>query len=141
VWSSALKIWLVVLSIAVTLICHWLTGIAVGASLPKTKDDFINDILSQLKGSYSGDPLLAGKTFRVDIKDFSLDDEETYALVEGLDDFWIIVLPMKWKKLYGTDQELCVCRSHKLQFVRKELVRATLTNSVVRQFTVPKSDR
>jgi hypothetical protein len=57
------KIWLVVLSIAVTLICHWLTGIAVGASLPKTKDDFINDILSQLKGSYSGDLYSPGKLF------------------------------------------------------------------------------
>jgi hypothetical protein len=115
--------WIAVLSLAATLACQWITGIAECAGLPKTKDDFINDILSQLKGSYSVDPLLAGQTFRVDIKDFSPTDDETYAVVERLDDFWIIVLPAERKKIYGTDQELCVCRSHKVKFVRKETRR------------------
>jgi len=131
------KTWFALFSLVVVT-CHSLLGTALGASLLKTKDDFINDILSQLKGSYFVDPLLAGKTFRVDIKDFSLADDETYAIVEGLDDFWIIVLPAETKKIYGTDQELCVCRSHKVKFVRKELVEVTRQNSLVRQFTVPK---
>lgn len=116
--------------------CQQVSETALYAS-SKTKADFISDILVQLANSYSVDPLVTGKTFTVIIKDFNLEDAETYALVEGIGEFWIVVLPAERKKIYGTDQELCVCRSYPVARVTKDVVEMTRKMGFVRQFTVP----
>jgi hypothetical protein len=84
------------------------------------------------------DPLIRGKTFEVLIKDFSLQDEETYAIVEERDDFWVISLPAERKELFGTD-DICVCRVLSLRKVTRDVVNNTRNNAIVRKFTVPNS--
>lgn len=101
-----------------------------------TKGEIIARIMQQLENTYSIDPKLTGRTLTAVIKDFSLDDEETYAIVEEMEKFWIITLPVRWDTLhgyYGTH----VGPSHKVELVRKELVSLTREQGIIFYFTVP----
>ncbi len=106
------------------------------SAVPPTKDVVIADVLYQLEGLYSLDPKRTGKTLTVVIKDFSLEDDETYAIVEEHKDFWIITLPVRWNTLHGY-YGVCVCISHKTKLVRKELVSTTIEEGTVLYFNVP----
>ena len=59
---------------------------AISAAESKSKDAFINEILDKVTFIYSRnpEPAIIGKTFKVTIKDFSVDDDETYLIVEGI---------------------------------------------------------
>ena len=107
------------------------------ASSVKTKEDLIDDILTDLGRVYFVDLDKRGRTYDVLIKDFSSDDDETYAIVEELDRFWIIILPKQLKKNIGVE-EVCACRDFDLSKVRKDLVDITRTHGLRMRFTVPK---
>jgi hypothetical protein len=104
------------------------------AVLP-TKDEVLADVLYQFEAEYSIDPKMVGKILTVVIKDFFLEDEETYAIVEEKKDFWIITLPVRWHQLHGY-YGAYVGRSHKTNLVRKELVSMTREQGTVFYFTV-----
>ena len=54
-------------------------------AVPNMKDVLVDKILDQLTIMYSpGNSTTKGKTFKVTIKDFSVDDDETYLIVEGI---------------------------------------------------------
>ncbi|MGH7404255.1 MAG: hypothetical protein ACREJA_00045 [Candidatus Methylomirabilales bacterium] len=104
------------------------------------KEALIERMLTSLGDLYSTNLKLRGKTFDVVIRDFSPeDDEETYAIIDELERFWVINLPgkTKWKTL-GVEG-ICVCKELSLRKVREDLVSATRNNGLRRQFTVPGS--
>jgi hypothetical protein len=71
------------------------------SAVPLTKDEVLTRALYQFEVGHSIDPKTVGKTLTVVIKDFSLEDEETYAIVEEDKEFWIITLPARWHQLHG----------------------------------------
>jgi len=117
-----------------------LSSTVLGAEFPRspvhlTKDDVLARALYQFEVGYSIDPKLVGKTLTIVIKDFSLEDEETYAIVEEEKEFWIITLPRRWNELHGY-YGVFVGRSHKVNLVRKELVSVTREQGTVFYATV-----
>jgi len=127
---------------------------AIAASAPKTKDALIQNILDQLTFMYSDDRDLIGRTFKVTIKDFSVNDDETYVIIDGVartntyvieevtDDFWTVTLPRGWKKIHPEDkrEDLTVMLGgqHRVEIVREDLVSATRKSGIVREITIPK---
>jgi hypothetical protein len=105
------------------------------ASEPEgTKDEIIRGILSDFQQEFFINPRLRGKTFEVVIKDFSVDDAKTYALIDALSSFFVISIPDK------RDNPVCgsACsKRHRLGKVRKELIAITRAKGLKRQFTVP----
>ncbi len=110
-----------------------------------SKDDYIADIVDELRSIYADDRIIAGKRITITIKDFSVTDEETYVIVEGADKtvegpnhFWIITLPEGRKKVHGPYiNVLCVCKSFPLEVARKDLVAKVRKNGIVKGITVP----
>lgn len=128
------------LTLAACILAGALSSSVLGAEFPRsavplTKDEVLADILYQFEVGYSIDPKMVGKTLTVVIKDFSLEDEETYAIVEEDKDFWIITLPVKWHQLHGY-YGAYVGVSHKANLVRKELVSTTREHGTIFYFTV-----
>ena len=127
---------------------------AIAAAAPKTKDVLIQNILDQVSLMYGNRRDLVGKTFKVTIKDFSVNDDETYVIIDGVartntyvieeitDDFWTATLPRGWKKIHpedkGDDLSVMLAGQHRVEIVRKDLVSATRKNGIVRQVTIPK---
>jgi len=101
--------------------------------------------VKELTSIYSDNRIIAGKRIKITIKDFSLEDEDTYAIieagakgVEGPDDWWIIVLPATRKKIHGPySNTLCVCRGYSLNSARKDLLAETREKGIVKWITVP----
>jgi len=110
-----------------------------------SKNHYINNIVDELTDTYSRDRIIAGKRIKITIKDFSLEDEDTYAIVEagakgveGPDRWWIIDLPVARKKIHGPySNTLCVCRSYPLDRARKDLLAETREKGIVKRITVP----
>jgi hypothetical protein len=127
---------------------------AIAASAANPKDVLIQNILDQLTFMYSGHRDLIGKTFKVTIKDFSVNDDETYVIIDGValtntyvieeitDDFWTATLPRGWKKIHPEDKAddltIMLGGQHRVEIVRKDLVSATRKNGIVREITIPK---
>ena len=126
---------------------------AISAAESKSKDAFINEILDKVTFIYSRnpEPAIIGKTFKVTIKDFSDDDDETYLIVEGIarthvyqeptDDFWRVTLPRRLKtfnRKHTNDLSILLGGQHQVDIVRKDLVSATRRNGIVREITIPK---
>lgn len=106
----------------------------------------MNDIVDELRSFYAHNPIIAGKQIKITIKDFSLQDEATYAIVEagdknveGPDNFWITDLPEGRKKFHGPYiNVLCVCRSYAFERLSKDFVAGLRKNGIVKTITVPK---
>lgn len=109
---------------------------SAGTSALSTKEDYINEILSQLGKLYYSNPMVRGKQFEVLIRDFSLNDDETYAIVDALDNFWLINLPVGRKKTFGTEG-ISVWKSFSIDNVEKTAIDETRKKAIKRQFTVP----
>ena len=77
-----------------------------------------------------------GKTFAVIIKDFGVDDEETYAIVDQTSRFYMISLWAYESRDQGVER-VCVCSESSIGKVREELVAQTRSKGIRRQFTVP----
>jgi len=121
-------------------------------AVPNMKDVLVDKILDQLTIMYSpGNSTTKGKTFKVTIKDFSVDDDETYLIVEGIarthvyqeptDDFWRVTLPRRLKtfnRKHTNDLSILLGGQHQVDIVRKDLVSATRRNGIVREITIPK---
>jgi len=108
------------------------------------EDDYINQIVDELKSIYADDRIIAGKRVKVTIKDFSLLDEWTYAIVEagdetveGPDDVWIIDLPASRRHTYAGNSYLCVCKGHPLESLPNDFVAGIRKNGTVRSIKVP----
>jgi hypothetical protein len=144
-----------VLLIGVVVFTAVVPQFAVAAAAPKTKDALIQNILDQLTFMYSDDRDLIGKTFKVTIKDFSVNDDKTYLIIDGVArtntyvieevtaDFWTVTLPRGLKKIdpeYYKDNDLSILLGgqHRVEVMRKDLVSATRKNGIVREITIPK---
>lgn len=101
----------------------------------KAKEIVIQDILKKLAALYYVFAQDRGKTFAVIIKDFSLEDEKTFAVVDDKA-FWVIILPARMKKDLG-EESVGIGQEFALKKVRKDLIALTRAKGLKRQFTVP----
>jgi len=134
-YKKPLSLWLAAFTLAGALSSSVLSAEFPRSTVLPMKDEVLADVLYQFEAEYSIDPKMVGKILTVIIKDFSLEDEETYAIVEEEKEFFIITLPVRWNQLHGY-YGACVCRSHKTKLVRKELVSMTREQGTVFYFTV-----
>ena len=131
---------------------------AISATVTKSKDAFIQEILDKLTFIYTRDPEPAtvGKTFKVTIKNFSVNDEETYVIIDGIartyywheptDDFWTVTLPRGLKIIdpeyyKGDNLSILLGGQHRVEIVRKDLVNTTRKSGIVREITIPKQPK
>jgi len=133
------------------LLCLGLLALSALIALPRlaaaengdsAKEAIVAQILEQFKGLYYGDPicLCRGKTFSIVIKNFRLDDEKTYAIIDENKRFWVIDLPAKVKQAFGVAEPF-IGEEFPLRQVREKFVSATRAEGLLRQFTVPISYR
>lgn len=98
------------------------------------KEEIIRGILIDLQLEFYVNPSLRGKSFEAVIKDFSPDDEQTYAIIDELNSFFVISISDKKKNpVCGT----ACSKVLKLNKVKKGLVALTRERALQRQFTVP----
>jgi hypothetical protein len=98
------------------------------------KEEIIRGILNDFKLEFYFDPKTRGKTYEAIIKDFSREDERTYAVIDALNSFLVISIPDK--KRYPVCGGAC-SKIFRLNKVREDLVTATRTQGLRRKFTVP----
>jgi hypothetical protein len=103
------------------------------------KARLLEEIIKQFQRDHYVDPTKRGKTYQVLIKDFAIEDEQTYAIEDQLDRFWIITLPRRLDKDAGVE-DVCVCQDFPVSEVRPDLVAMTLEKGIWKQFTVPISN-
>jgi hypothetical protein len=106
-----------------------------GGETVQRKEDIIQGVLGNFQLFYYSDKENRGRTFSLVIKDFDLDDEETYAISEKEKRFWVIDLQQVRDK-HGMLTGIC-CKEFPLRKVREELVMATRAKGLKRPFTVP----
>lgn len=128
-------LWLLLISLTLvaTYACNLQVGVAAEVSASKAKATIVNEIVMQLEHWYASDPSFQGRTITVIIKDFSLNDEETYAIIEDINAFWIVSLPAERRKLFGTE-DVCVCRALNFDKVERTLAEDIRRNGIVRKF-------
>ena len=113
-------------------------GCSLAATPEAAKEPLITSILKQFVRVYSLDRNSKGRTFTVVLKRFEVDDEQTYAIIEEDETFWVIALPALAKRNVGVAEPL-VGQEFPLGKVRPELIAQVRENPVIRQFVVPSS--
>ncbi len=98
------------------------------------KEEIIRGILIDFQHEHYVDPNKCGRIYSVVIKDFCPDDKKTYAIIDQLQEFFVISIPAK-KKSPACGK---ACSSiHWQRKVRKDLVALTRAKGLKRHFTVP----
>lgn len=119
------------------LCCACAMPTAVGArAVDDPKDVMLRQTVEEFQRLFYNDPNKRGKTFDVIIKDFGVDDEETYAIVDQISRFYMISLWAYESKDQGVER-VCVCSESSIGRVREDLIAQTRSKGIPRQFTVP----